>query len=153
MEKQSSSPMMVLSVYSPDGRYDVDLHRQLHAALRGRGAEARPGANRTSVFGLPDIAMRVWLQPDRMAQLGIRRREVAQAIQSQNQTFGIGQIGAPPARARHAADLRHHRAGLLTEPEDFEDIIVRTAQQGTAIVRVRDIGRVELAKMDYWCPA
>ena len=55
-----------------------------------------PGANRASVFGLPDIAMRVWLQPDRMAQLGISVQEVAAAMQSQNQTFGVGQIGAEP---------------------------------------------------------
>ena len=70
-----------------------------------------PGANRASVFGLPDIAMRVWLQPDRMAQLGITVQEVSAALQSQNQTFGIGQIGGQPSVPGHAADVRHHRAG------------------------------------------
>jgi multidrug efflux pump len=93
--------------------------------------------------------MRVWLQPDRMAQLGISAQEVAAAIQSQNQTFGIGQIGAPPALPAVQQTFVITAQGLLTKPEEFEDIIVRTAQQGTAIVRVRDIGRVELAKMDY----
>ena len=149
VEKQSSSLMMVLSVYSPDGRYDstyIDNFTQLYVVEELKRV---PGANRTSVFGLPDIAMRVWLQPDRMAQLGISAQEVAAAIQSQNQTFGIGQIGAPPALPGVQQTFVITAQGLLTKPEDFEDIIVRTAQQGTAIVRVRDIGRVELAKMDY----
>jgi hydrophobe/amphiphile efflux-1 (HAE1) family protein len=149
VDKQSSSLMMVLSVYSPDGRYDatyIDNFTQLYVVEELKRV---PGANRSSVFGLPDIAMRVWLQPDRMAQLGISAQEVAAAIQSQNQTFGIGQIGAPPALPGVQQTFVITAQGLLTQPEDFEDIIVRTAQQGTAIVRVRDIGRVELAKMDY----
>jgi multidrug efflux pump len=149
VEKQSSSLMMVLSVFSPDSRYDatyIDNFAQLYVVEELKRV---PGANRTSVFGLPDIAMRVWLQPDRMAQLGISAQEVAAAIQSQNQTFGIGQIGAPPALPGVQQTFVITAQGLLTKPEDFEDIIVRTAQQGTAIVRVRDIGRVELAKMDY----
>ncbi|MGL6108862.1 MAG: efflux RND transporter permease subunit, partial [Rubrivivax sp.] len=97
VQKQSSSIMMVVSVYSPDGRYDatyIDNYTQLYVVEELKRV---PGANRASVFGLPDIAMRVWLQPDRMAQLGISVQEVAAAVQSQNQTFGIGQIGAPPA--------------------------------------------------------
>jgi multidrug efflux pump len=93
--------------------------------------------------------MRVWLRPDRMAQLGISVQEVAAAIQSQNQTFGIGQIGAQPTPAGVRQTFVVTAQGLLTQPEDFEDIIVRTSREGTAIVRVRDIGRVELAKQDY----
>jgi len=149
VQKQSSSIMMVVSVYSPDGRYDatyIDNYTQLYVVEELKRV---PGANRASVFGLPDIAMRVWLQPDRMAQLGISVQEVAAAMQSQNQTFGIGQIGAPPALPGVQQTFVVTARGLLTKPEDFEDIIVRTAKQGTAIVRVRDIGRVELAKMDY----
>jgi len=108
-----------------------------------------PGANRASVLGLPDIAMRVWLQPDRMAQLGISSQEVTNAIQSQNQTFGIGQIGGQPAVPGVMQQFVVTAQGLLTNPEQFENIIVRTAKQGTAIVRIKDIGRVELAKRDY----
>ena len=108
-----------------------------------------PGANRASVFGLPDIAMRVWLQPDRMAQLGITVQEVAQAIESQNQTFGIGQIGGQPAVPGTQQTFVVTAQGLLTKPEEFEAIIVRAAKAGTAIVRLRDIGRVELDKQDY----
>ncbi|UCG99465.1 MAG: efflux RND transporter permease subunit, partial [Burkholderiales bacterium] len=78
-------------------------------------------------FGLPDIAMRVWLRPDRMAQLGISVQEVAAAIQSQNQTFGIGQIGAEPTPAGVQQTFVITAQGLLTKPEEFEDIIVRAA--------------------------
>jgi len=149
VEKKSSSLMMVLSIFSPDERYDstyIDNYANLYVLEELKRV---PGANRASVFGLPDIAMRVWLRPDRMAQLGISVQEVTQAIQSQNQTFGIGQIGAQPTPPGVQQTFVVTAQGLLTKPTEFEDIIVRTAQEGTAIVRVKDIGRVELAKRDY----
>ena len=149
VDVKSSSLMMVLSVYSPDDRYSstyIDNYTNLYVLDE---LKRIPGANRASVFGLPDIAMRVWLRPDRMAQLGISVQEVASAIQGQNQTFGIGQIGAEPTPAGVQQTFVVTAQGLLTKPEEFEDIIVRTAKEGTAIVRVKDIGRVELAKRDY----
>ncbi len=149
VEKKSSSIMMVLSIFSPDDRYSatyIDNYTNLYVLEELKRV---PGANRAQVFGLPDIAMRVWLRPDRMAQLGISVQEVANAIQSQNQTFGIGQIGAQPSPPQVQQTFVVTAQGLLTKPEEFENIIVRTAKDGTAIVRVRDIGRAELAKRDY----
>jgi multidrug efflux pump len=149
VDKKSSSIMMILSIFSPDERYSatyIDNYTNLYVLEELKRV---PGANRASVFGLPDIAMRVWLRPDRMAQLGISVQEVASAIQSQNQTFGIGQIGAEPSAEGVQQTFVVTAQGLLTHPEEFEQIIVRTAKEGTAIVRVRDIGRVELAKRDY----
>jgi multidrug efflux pump len=149
VEKKSSSLMMVLSVFSPDDRYSatyIDNYTNLYVLEELKRV---PGANRASVFGLPDIAMRVWLRPDRMAQLGISVKDVSQAIESQNQTFGIGLIGAQPAPSGVQQTFVVTAQGLLTKPEEFEDIIIRTAREGTAIVRVKDIGRVELAKRDY----
>ena len=149
VEKQSSSIMMVLSVYSPDGRYDstyINNYTNLYVLEELKRVR---GANRSLVLGLPDIAMRVWLRPDRMAQLGISVQDVAAAIQSQNQNFGIGQIGAPPARPGIEQQFVVTAQGLLTRPEQFEEIIVRAAREGSATVRIKDIGRVELAKRDY----
>jgi multidrug efflux pump len=149
VEKKSSSLMMVLSVFSPDDRYSstyIDNYANLYVLEELKRV---PGANRAQVFGLPDIAMRVWLRPDRMAQLGISVQEVSSAIQGQNQTFGIGQIGAEPSPPGVQQTFVVTAQGLLTKPDEFEDIIVRTDKEGTAIVRVRDIGRVELAKRDY----
>jgi multidrug efflux pump len=149
VEKKSSSLMMVLSIFSPDERYEstyIDNYSNLYVLEELKRV---PGANRATVFGLPDIAMRVWLRPDRMAQLGISVQDVANAIQSQNQTFGIGQIGAQPTPQGVQQTFVVTAQGLLQKPEEFESIIVRAAKEGTAIVRVRDIGRVELAKRDY----
>lgn len=149
VDKKSSSFMMVFSLFSPDDRYDttfIDNFANLNVLEE---LKRIPGANRASVFGLPDIAMRVWLRPDRMAEMGVTVDEVSKAIQSQNQTFGIGQLGAPPMLPDVQQSLVVTAQGLLTRPEEFENIIVRAAQQGSAIVRLKDIGRVEIAKRDY----
>src|SRR6476661_4179114 len=149
VEKKSPSIMMVLSIYSPDERYTaayLDNYSNLYVLEE---LKRIPGANRSSVFGSPDIAMRIWLQPDRMAQLGINVQQVTAAIQSQNQAFGIGQIGAPPARPGTEQQFVVTAQGLLSKPEEFENIIVRATREGVASVRIRDIGRVELAKRDY----
>ena len=87
-----------------------------------------------------------------MAQLGITVQEVSAAIQSQNQAFRIGQLGAPPTAPGVEQMFVVTAQGLLTKPEEFENIIVRTAKAGTAIVRVKDIGRVELSQRDYSMP-
>src|SRR5215470_4940840 len=153
VDKKSPSIMMVVSVYSPDDRYDatyIDNYTNLYVLDE---LKRIPGANRSSVFGSPDVAMRVWLRPDRMAQLGITVQEVMNAVQSQNQAFGVGQIGAPPMPAGVEQQFVITAQGLLTKPEEFENIIVRTDKEGIAIVRIKDIGRVELAKRDYSMPS
>jgi multidrug efflux pump len=153
VDKKSPSIMMVVSVYSPDERYS-DAYIANYTNLYVLDELKRvPGANRSSVFGLADVAMRVWLRPDRMAQLGITVNEVTDAIQSQNQTFGIGQIGAPPAQPGVEQMYVVTAQGLLTKPEEFENIIVRTAKEGSAIIRIKDIGRVELNRRDYSMPS
>jgi hydrophobe/amphiphile efflux-1 (HAE1) family protein len=152
-DKKSPSIMMVVSVYSPDERYD-DAYIANYANLYVLEELKRvPGANRSSVFGLADVAMRVWLRPDRMAQLGITVSEVSNAIQSQNQNFGIGQIGAPPAGPGVEQQFVVTAQGMLSKPEEFENIIIRTAKTGVAIVRLKDIGRVELNRRDYSMPS
>jgi len=153
VDKKSPSIMMVVSVYSPDERYPaayIDNYTNLYVLEE---LKRIPGANRSSVFGSPDAAMRVWLRPDRMAQLGISVQDVTAAIGSQNQTFGIGQLGASPMRPGVEQQFVVTAQGLLTKPEEFENIIVRTAKEGVASVRIRDIGRVELAKRDYSMPS
>jgi hydrophobe/amphiphile efflux-1 (HAE1) family protein len=149
VDKQSSGIMMVLSIFSPDERYTatyIDNYTNLYVLDELKRV---PGANRASVLGLPDIAMRVWLQPDRMAQLGVTAQEISAAIQSQNQTFGIGQIGGQPSVPGTQQTFVITAQGLLTKPEEFEDIIIRAAKGSTASVRLRDVGRVELDKRDY----
>src|SRR5262245_8027223 len=149
VDKKSQSIMMALAIYSPDERYDAAYIGNYANLYVLDELKRIPGANRASVFGSPDIAMRVWLRPDRMAQLGITVQEVAAAIQSQNQAFGVGQIGAPPNLPGVEQQFVVTAQGLLAKPEEFENIIVRAANEGAAIVHIRDIGRVELARRDY----
>ena len=149
VDKNMPGIMMVVSVYSPDERYDaayVDNYSNLYVLEE---LKRIPGANRSSVFGSPDIAMRIWLRPDRMAQLGVTVQEVAAAVQSQNQSFGVGSLGAPPSLPGVEQQYVVTAQGLLSKPEEFESIIVRSAKEGVASLRIRDIGRVELAKRDY----
>ena len=149
VDKNMPGIMMVVSVYSPDERYDatyVDNYTNLYVLEE---LKRLPGANRSQVFGLPDIAMRIWLRPDRMAQLGVTVQEVAAAVQSQNQSFGVGALGAPPSMPGIEQQFVVTAQGLLSKPEEFENIIVRAAKEGVASLRIRDIGRVELAKRDY----
>src|SRR5881394_4139756 len=149
VDKNMPGIMMVVSVYSPDERYDatyIDNYSNLYVLEE---LKRLPGANRSQVFGSPDIAMRIWLRPDRMAQLGITVQEASAAIQSQNQAFGVGQLGAPPSPPGVDQQFVVTAQGLLSKPEEFENIIVRAAKEGAATVRIRDIGRVELAKRDY----
>ena len=149
VDSKSSSFLLVISIFSKDDSYDATFLDNFANLGILEELKRVPGANRASVFGLPDIAMRVWLRPDRMAQLGVTAEQVSNAIQSQNQTFGIGQIGAPPMRGSVDQSFVVTAQGLLTKPEEFENIIVRAAQQGSAIVRLKDIGSVEMAKRDY----
>jgi multidrug efflux pump len=149
VDKNMPGIMMVVSVYSPDERYDatyVDNYTNLYVLEE---LKRLPGANRSSVFGLPDIAMRIWLRPDRMAQLGVTVQEVAAAVQSQNQSFGVGALGAPPSLPGIEQQFVVTAQGLLSKPEEFENIIIRAAKEGVASLRIRDVGRVELAKRDY----
>src|SRR3954463_2004449 len=149
VDKNMPGIMMVVSVYSPDERYDaayIDNYSNLYVLEE---LKRLPGANRSQVFGSPDIAMRIWLRPDRMAQLGVTVQEVAAAVQSQNQSFGVGSVGAPPSLPGIEQQFVVTAQGLLSKPEEFENIILRSAKEGVASLRLRDIGRVELAKRDY----
>ena len=149
VDSKSSSFLLVFSIYSPEDSYDATFIDNFANLGVLEELKRVPGANRASIFGLPDIAMRVWLRPDRMAQMGVTVDQVNNAIQSQNQTFGIGSIGAPPMRDSVDQSFVVTAQGLLTKPEEFENIIIRAAQQGSAIVRLKDIGSVEMAKRDY----
>jgi len=151
VEKKSSTFMMLVSFYAPDDSLDP-VFLQNYVNLYVLDAVKRlPGANLSSVFPPPDVAMRIWLKPDRMAQLGITTGEVANAIRGQNQAFGVGQIGQTPAPAGTQQSFPITSQGMLATAREFEDIIVRTADGSgeTAIVRLHDVARAELGAQNY----
>ncbi|WP_223489361.1 efflux RND transporter permease subunit [Pseudomonas sp. A-RE-19] len=149
VQKKSSAFMMVLAVYSAGERYD-STYVANYANLYILDAIKRiPGANQASIFGTPDYAMRIWLKPDRMAQLGITAADVQKAVANQNQQFAVGRVGQSPTGQAVEQSFAVTTKGRLTEPAEFENIILRASNDGAAIVRLKDIGRAELGQKDY----
>lgn len=149
VQKRSGSFMMVVSIFSPDNRYDpVYLGNYTNLNILEQ-IKRIPGANLSSMFPTPDVAMRIWLKPDRMAQFGITSQDITSSIQQQNKAFGIGSIGQTPAPSGTQQSFVVTTQGLLTSPAEFDNIIIRTAGESSAIVRLKDVARTELGAMDY----
>jgi multidrug efflux pump len=149
VEKRSSSIMMLLAIYAPDGRYDVNYVAN-YANLYVLDAVKRvPGANQATLFGAADNAMRIWLAPDRMAARGITPTDIQQAIAKQNQQFGAGSIGQSPTSRPVEITVPVVTEGRFNDPAQFENIILRTDPEGAAIVRLGDVGRAEEGLQNY----
>ena len=149
VEKRSMTFLMLIAIYSPDGRYDstfIDNYANLYVL---DAIKRIPGANQTGTLGIPDYAMRIWLKPDRMAQLGITASDVARAVAEQNQQFAAGRVGQPPTESLVQQTFPVVTKGRLTTPGEFEDIILRATGDAAALVRLKDVARAELGSKDY----
>ncbi|OYD73117.1 UNVERIFIED_ORG: multidrug efflux pump [Burkholderia sp. CF145] len=149
VQKKSQAFMMVIAIYSPTERYDATYIANYANVYVLDALKRIPGANQSSIFGTPDYAMRIWLRPDRMAQLGITAADVQRAVANQNQQFAVGRIGQSPTGNAVEQSFAVTTTGRLTEPGEFENIIIRAQSGGAAIVRLKDIGRAELGQKDY----
>ncbi|NJC88164.1 MAG: multidrug efflux RND transporter permease subunit [Desulfuromonas sp.] len=149
VEKRSNAFMMVISLFSPDNRYDQTYLSNYGNLYLLDPIKRLPGANLSSMFPVPDVAMRIWLKPDRLAQMGMTSQEGTAAIQRQNKAYGVGQIGQNPSTAGTQQSFVVTTQGMLVKPEEFENIILRTDQAGSAIVRLKDVGYAELGNKDY----
>ncbi len=147
--KDSGSFLMAISIYSKDDRYDPLYLGNYTNLYILEPIKRLPGANTASMFPSPDLAMRIWLLPEQMAQLGVTTQDISTAIQQQNKAYGIGSIGQNPAPAGTQQTFVVSTKGMLSDPAEFEEIIIRTASQGAAIVRLKDVAKVELAARDY----
>ncbi|MBP1711395.1 MAG: transporter, hydrophobe/amphiphile efflux-1 family, partial [Deltaproteobacteria bacterium] len=149
VSKKSGSFLMVVGIYSPNDRYD-EQYVANYANLYILDAIKRvPGASESQIMGMPDYAMRIWLRPDRLVQLGITASDVANAIKNQNQQFAVGKIGQAPTKGRVEQTFSVTTKGRLLETTEFENIILRTNSEGAAMVRLKDVARVELGAKDY----
>jgi len=149
VEKRSASILMLIGINSPDGRYDEKFIGN-YANLYVLDALKRvPGANQASIMGLPDLAMRLWLQPDRMASLSITPSDIQKSVSEQNQQFGAGRLGQSPTNVPVEMTFPVVTGGRFSEPEEFDDIILRADPNGTAIVRFRDVGFAEEGQKSY----
>jgi HAE1 family hydrophobic/amphiphilic exporter-1/multidrug efflux pump len=148
VEKSSSSFLEVLAFYSPDGTFD-DLYVSNYVTLNVLDTIKRvPGTTNVQIFGAKDYAMRIWLRPDRMAQLKLTTSDVLRALNEQNSQFAAGKVGQAPTGGPQELVYTITAQGRLSDPKEFEDIILRSNPDGSAL-RLKDVARVELASKDY----
>jgi multidrug efflux pump len=146
--KSSSDITMVVHLLSPKGRYDM-LYLGNYAALNIKDRLLRlQGVGEVQTFGGSDYAMRIWLNPDKIASRGLSATDVVNAIRSQNVQVAAGVIGAQPAPAGTDIQLNVNAQGRLQTEEEFGDIIIKSAPGG-AVTRLKDVARIELGGSLY----
>ena len=148
VQKRSFDILNVVSLTSPGSSFDT-LYLSNFASLNVVDELKRlPGIADVTVFGARDYAMRVWLKPDRMSQLGITTADVANALRAQNAQYAAGKIGAEPALPGQSLVYTVTASGRLVEPEQFGEIVIRAAG-ASGVLRLKDIARLELGAANY----
>ncbi|KQP37940.1 efflux RND transporter permease subunit [Pseudorhodoferax sp. Leaf274] len=146
--KSSPDITMVVHLVSPNGRYDMNYLRN-YAVLNVKDQLARiQGVGQVQIFGGGEYSMRVWLDPQKVAQRGLSASDVVAAIRGQNIQAAAGVVGASPGLPGVDVQLSINAQGRLQNEEEFGDIIVKTGADG-AVTRLRDIARLELGAADY----
>jgi multidrug efflux pump len=149
VQKKSSSIMMLIGIFAKGDRYTSDYVANYANVYVLDAIKRVPGAGQAQVMGVADQAMRIWLNPDRMASLGITTSDIATAVQNQNALFGAGQIGQAPNAAPVELTFPVVTQAPFTDPRQYEQIILRASQDGNAIVRVGDVARAEVGLRQY----
>src|SRR5712691_9004570 len=145
--KSSPDLMLVVHLYSPDKSRDA-LFISNYATLEIKDTLTRiDGVGSITVFGSRDYAMRIWLDPDRLQSVGLTANDVTLALQGQNVQVASGVLNQPPIERPGAFQVAVKTLGRLADPEEFGSIVVK--QTSSAVVRLRDVARVELAALDY----
>jgi hydrophobe/amphiphile efflux-1 (HAE1) family protein len=146
--KNTPDILLVVHVYSPDSSRD-QLYLSNYTLLNIRDRLARlDGVGDLRLFGAREYSMRVWLDPNRVSALGLTAGEVVQALRSQNVQVAGGVLDRPPAAQQGAYEVGVQLLGRLTDPAQFGDVLIKNADEGR-LVRVRDVGRIELGAVDY----
>jgi hydrophobic/amphiphilic exporter-1 (mainly G- bacteria), HAE1 family len=148
VQKSTSAPLMIVALYSPHGTYDAKFLANYEYINLNDPVTRLPGIASVQVFGAGQYAMRMWLKPDALTQLGVTVSDVVNAVQSQNNVNPAGQMGGEPAPKGQEFTYSVRAQGRLSTPEQFGDIIVRENPNGGA-VRVRDVARIELGAQSY----
>jgi len=148
VEKGSSSFLQVLAFTSPDDSRD-DLFISNYVTLQVLDAVKRiPGTTNVQIFGAKDYAMRIWVRPDRLAQLKVAPSDLVRALNEQNAQFAAGKIGQSPTGGSQELVYTITTKGRLAEPEEFENIVVRANGDGSSL-KLKDVARVQLGSKDY----
>ena len=146
--KRSQNILLVVALNSPNSTYDM-LYLSNYATQNIVDELKRlPGAADVFVFGARDYSMRIWLKPDRMAQLGLTTTDIANAVNAQNAQYAAGKIGADPAPAGQQIVYTVTARGRMLDPEEFGNIILR-ADGPNGVLRLKDVARIELGAQSY----
>jgi hydrophobe/amphiphile efflux-1 (HAE1) family protein len=148
VKKVSTAFLAVVSLYSPDSRYDTVFLTNYAQINLVNQLGSLPGIGDTRLASQQLYSMRVWVDPDKMAKLGLTATDISNAINAQNRQNPAGSVGQQPAPLGTDFQYTVSAPGRLLDPNEFADIVVR-AQPDTSLVRIRDIGRVELGSQNY----
>ncbi len=148
VQKRSNDILMAVAVSSTDPRYDT-LYLSNYITVNVLDILKRvPGVADATIFGARDYSMRVWLRPDRMAQLGLTTTDVANAIRAQNAQYAAGKIGTEPAPPGQELVYSVTAQGRMADPREFGEIILRSGGAG-GVLRLKDVARLELGAQTY----
>ncbi|MCR4881126.1 MAG: efflux RND transporter permease subunit [bacterium] len=139
---------LIGSLSSPNGQYST-LYLGNYASIYIKDELLRvPGVGEISVFGAGDYGMRIWMNPQKMASLGVSAADISEAIRSQNVQVPAGSLGVEPMSDTQKMQFTLRTKGRLTNPEEFENIIIKSSPSG-ANIKIKDVARVELGSQDY----
>jgi len=148
VQKTVTAPLMLLTLYSPQGTYDARFLSNYAYINLADQVTRLYGIGSVQVFGAGQYAMRLWVKPDQLAKLAITVPEIVTAIQSQNTVNPAGQVGSEPVPPGQEYTYSVRAQGRLTSPEEFGQIVVRESLGG-AVVRLKDVARIELGSQNY----
>jgi hydrophobic/amphiphilic exporter-1 (mainly G- bacteria), HAE1 family len=146
--KSTAAPLMVVSLYSPTGQFDSTFLANYAYINLNDSILQVPGIASVSVFGAGQYALRIWVDPNKLAALNITTKEIEQAIRNQNTVNPAGQVGGEPMPGGQVFTYTVLAQGRLETEEQFANIVIRASPDGS-FVRIKDIGRVELGAQTY----
>jgi hydrophobe/amphiphile efflux-1 (HAE1) family protein len=149
IKKQNPNFVLIVNLTSPDRSVDpVALSNYAYLQIVDP-LKRLPGVGDVQIFGERRYSMRVWLDPDKLANLGVTAVDVQNAVAEQNVQVAAGKIGQSPAPAGTPFEMQVNAAGRLSDPAEFSNIIIRSDPASGAVVRMRDVARVELGALQY----
>ena len=149
VQKKNPNLTLAVNLYSPDGSVDlVTLSNYAYLQLVDP-LKRITGVGDVQIFGERRYSMRVWLDPDKLAKLGVTAVDVQNAIAEQNIQVAAGKIGGSPAPAGTMFTAQVNAMGRLSDPQQFDDIVIRAGTGSEATLRLRDVGRTELGALQY----
>ena len=147
VDKTNPQILMLVVLQSDDSRFDSTYIANLANSQIVNELKRLPGAGDVTLFASP-YAMRLWVDADKLAKYKLTVGDISNAVREQNQNFAVGEIGQSPGNAQQVLTFPVQTTGGLTEVEEFGNVVVRSLSDG-AVVRVRDVARVELGADDY----